>query len=251
MFLISGCSQKIGTQEEAEKTAERFARFWEGKDWGSMYDLFIPSLQEMRSKENFVYFMDVWEKESNIVARLDKVSIDSDNLAYAYYTVSSSIYDSKAPAIKMVFDESWKINAFSIAFIGECAEDSCDSRDICEIAQCEEYTKFRCFHFPIENCCKYDFQCPDDKPFCLDNRCMGYSCLDDSECSPPNKFCHNGNCVECRSSIEDCKNNYVCDSTEGKCVRCMSDRDCENECVVEEKCGDESYYCFRNFCHIR
>src|SRR3989344_21210 len=79
LILMSGCdnsstetSSQLNTKEEAQKTAERFARYWEQKDASSMYGLFIPELQEKRNKEDFVKFFGASENLTNPVIRLDQ-----------------------------------------------------------------------------------------------------------------------------------------------------------------------------------
>lgn len=105
-------------QEEIEKVAERFARFWEQKDYTSMYGMFIPELQKIKTKENFKKTLQYEEKENNIVVRLDKISKENETIAYIYYTVTSSLFDSKMPAMKIEYIAGdWKINGFSPYFI--------------------------------------------------------------------------------------------------------------------------------------
>ena len=157
----SGANQAT-TLEEAEKTAERFARFWEQKDFSSMHDLFVPSLKNKRDKEDFAKFFLASEKESNIVIRLDKVSLDKENVAYAYYTVSSSIYDTKAPAMKLEYIEGkWSVNAFPSFFTSICAEECANLT--CTEAICSKETDYQCRYKEIESCkqnlCTYDWDC--------------------------------------------------------------------------------------------
>ena len=112
ILFLSGCSV-----EDPEVAADRFARFWEQKDWNNMYNMFIPELQAKSDKDTFVFVMNYFEKEQQVVIRLDKVSMDNKDTAFVYYTVSSSLFDAKAPAMKMVLvDREWKINAFANYF---------------------------------------------------------------------------------------------------------------------------------------
>src|SRR3989339_275272 len=113
---IQGC-EKPKTEECVKATAEKFARVWEQKDYDSMYKMFIPELQNMKNKDNFKKTLQFEEKENDVVVRLDKISKESDTIAYAYYTISSSLFDSKAPAMKMVYtDGDWEIDAFATYF---------------------------------------------------------------------------------------------------------------------------------------
>ncbi|MBI3035339.1 hypothetical protein HYY71_03375 [Candidatus Woesearchaeota archaeon] len=104
-------------QEEIEKVAERFARFWEQKDYALMYNMFIPELQKIKSKEDFIETLEFEEKERNVVVRFDKVSKDNDTTAYVYYTITSSLFNSRAPAMKLEFrDSDWRVDAFATYF---------------------------------------------------------------------------------------------------------------------------------------
>ena len=52
-----------------------------------------------------------------VVVRLDKISMDSDDTAYAYYTLSNSLINSKAPAMKLKYTNGeWRVDAFSSYF---------------------------------------------------------------------------------------------------------------------------------------
>lgn len=119
LIVLPGCFKKEikPKVEDPSLVAERFARFWEQKDWGNMYDMFIPQLQTKSDKNTFISVMNFFEKSNQIVIRLDKVSTDSENVVYAYYTVSSSLFDAKAPAMRMEKIEGvWKIDAFAKYF---------------------------------------------------------------------------------------------------------------------------------------
>ena len=67
IFLISACSeiQTKKSQEGVEKFAEKFARAWEQKDYSSMYDMFVPELQAIKNKAEFVETLEYEEKESS------------------------------------------------------------------------------------------------------------------------------------------------------------------------------------------
>jgi len=170
------------TKEEAEKTAERFARYWEQRDFDSMYDFFVTDLQSVRNKRDFVKFFDASETSPDIVIRLDKLSMDSKDIAYAYYTVSSSIYDVKAPAMKLEYIyDSWKINAFGGFFTEECAEE-CLELD-CEESICSSETGFKCEYEKVEECsCNDKFDCPYDKPLCIEGICSIKQCKLHKDC---------------------------------------------------------------------
>ena len=189
ILLINGCSkeelqvnEQISPQEEAEKTAERFARYWEQADYESMYDLFILELQNKRNKDDFVKFFLAKETLDTVVVRLDKVSLYNENKSYAYYTVSSSIYDTKVPAMKMErWSDEWKVNAFVNFFTDECIEE-CSPLN-CKESECSSETGFKCKYTEIEKCaCKKDYDCSYNKPICKDGFCQAKQCDIVSEC---------------------------------------------------------------------
>jgi len=184
LILITGCvNNQPKEKEEVKKTAERFARDWEQKNFDSMYNLFIPELKEKRTKEDFVNFFKASEKDSNIVIRLDKVSIDSKDVAYAYYTISGSIYEAKAPAMKLEhIENNWRFNAFADFFVKECAEECIDYYR-CKRNTCSSETEFKCKYEDIEQCsCEDDLDCPFDRPLCLNDFCSAKQCFWDKEC---------------------------------------------------------------------
>jgi len=67
--------------------------------------------------------MDYLEKDTSITVRLDKISMESDDIVYSYYTVSSSLYETKAPAMRLEYDKgAWRINAFGTYFSMDLVE---------------------------------------------------------------------------------------------------------------------------------
>jgi len=107
-------------EAQAKITAEKFARAWESGDYKTMYDMFIPPLQELKSKENFVTTLDYYETGKDVTIRLDLVSLEDKNKAFAYYTASTLLFDGKIPAIEMRYiNNEWKINSFLSYFIEE------------------------------------------------------------------------------------------------------------------------------------
>ena len=116
IIIISGCSNsELILEEEAERTAEDFALSWERKEWKNMYEFFVPDLKKMKNSDDFSLTMSYFEK-GDIVVRLDRIRLDGEK-AYAYYTASSSIFESKVPAMSMHrINEAWKFNAFANMF---------------------------------------------------------------------------------------------------------------------------------------
>ncbi len=186
LILVNGCASS-NTEEDAQKTAEKFAREWEQKDFESMYDLFIPNLQQMRNKEDFVKFFLASETSSNVVIRLDKVSKDSENVAYAYYTFSSPLSEYRAPAMKLEYvNGNWKVNAFPNFFTGECTQECPELK--CKEFICSKETGFECKYENMKCSCERDLDCPSDRPLCVQNNCIAIECKEDSECGLEQKF---------------------------------------------------------------
>lgn len=114
LLILSGCTKQ--EQEAAEKTAEKFARYWEQKDWNSMYDMFIPELQEMKTQQEFFDIMDYLETSKVVTARVDKVTLDEEK-AFVYLTATTGLFETKVPSLEMqLVNEEWKFNAFSSFF---------------------------------------------------------------------------------------------------------------------------------------
>ncbi|MBN1653349.1 MAG: hypothetical protein JXA30_06185 [Deltaproteobacteria bacterium] len=159
------------------------------------------------------------------------------------------------------------------AFVAEenktSEEDASDSKEK-TIAECIEYIRnIECI--AIEQCIT---------SFCADYRCIkeidegsscGYlgdsficnadsecvECLDDSYCELAKPLCNDENtCVQCISS-DNCKEPYLCNTTEGKCVECLDNSHCKLpkplcnirnscvECITSYDC--ESPYACRDY----
>lgn len=130
LIILSGCA-KTQSIEDPQLVAERFARFYEQKDWNSMYDLFTPELQKKETKQQFYELAEYKNKDIIIVVRLDKVSKDNEEVSYAYYSGSLGALELKMPAAKMVLtDNKWKFDAFASYFypeemVKECVTNDC------------------------------------------------------------------------------------------------------------------------------
>lgn len=185
----------MNKEELAEKTASKFARVWEHRQWDVMYPVFISSLKKLKTKDEFVKIMDFKETESNIAVRLDDVEIENDNVAYAYYSVSSTLVETKAPSMKLVWeDNEWKIDAFATYFIIkelpllECTDLNKCTTDI------YSFTDEKCVHKEFFPCCGNNL-CEDSEKIykgycksdcCGDNKCesveRAYTYICDSDC---------------------------------------------------------------------
>ena len=231
IFLISRSEIYILIVESPTKTAEEFARTIERKDYVRMYELFIPELQESRSIHDFVLFMSSSDLLKNFqTVRLDKVSLESDDIAYAYFTVSGVLIKTELPALKMEkVREKWKFNAFASAFTDACAEDCLKTS--CNTYQCDNSTGFLCKYKNIQDCCMTSLDCSSHKPYCLDGTCSKTECIENKHCAN-NYFRNNvcdtktGNCVQCVEN-EDCANEpYKKTCYEHRCVQCVENEDC-------------------------
>lgn len=124
----------LDKKELAEKTALRFARYWEKKDWENMYELFINDLKNLKSKERFVKIMNRDYDLPSASMRLDKVELDNESIAFAYYTVETALAGIKTQATQLEWNGGeWRVNAFAIHF-NTCDEfdKKCCGNDLCE-----------------------------------------------------------------------------------------------------------------------
>jgi len=130
-------------EKSTEKTAQGFAIAWQNKDYERAYDFFIPDLQELRSKPEFVKFATVYESENEFNIIYEKTVLQDTNLAYAYYTYSGDIISQpKTPAIRMDYiNNTWKINGFASFFSSDCAITDCEKVLIQEVALLREPEK--------------------------------------------------------------------------------------------------------------
>jgi len=133
--LNTTTEKSIDKKELAEKTALRFARYWEKKDWENMYDLFIANLKALKSKERFVKIIIRDYDLTSVSMRLDKVELDNESVAFAYYTAETALAGIKTQAIQLEWNgKEWKVNAFATYF------NTCDEFDknCCGNGLCEE-----------------------------------------------------------------------------------------------------------------
>ncbi len=88
--------------------------------------------------------------------------------------------------------------------------------------------------------CAKDDDCPDEKPFCENERCV--ECLDDLDCESNTQHCENNECISCPEgkiwsgtacvdcmTDTDCADTFdtpICKTDEHICVECMADEDC-------------------------
>lgn len=128
ILTLNGCNSK----GDAEKVAQGFAVALQNHDYGKAYDYFIPSLKEQRSKEDFITYLEAKGTNFNLI--YDKVVVQDNKLAYAYYTLSVEGIAQLSPPIKMEYTVGgWKIDGFASYFFDKCVDDCYyQIRDLCE-----------------------------------------------------------------------------------------------------------------------
>ena len=140
LVLLTACQTEEQKLKSAEKVAQGFAVAWQNEDYAKVYDYFVPSLKEKRTKEDFVNFVSVRQVQNEFNLIYDKVVLQDNNLAYAYFTYSGeAIVHPKTPAIEMNYVKgNWWINGFASYFIDECAVDDCGSESNLEFKEKKE-----------------------------------------------------------------------------------------------------------------
>lgn len=90
---------------------------------------------------------------------------------------------------------------------GECVE--CVDNDDCESGK-------RCSNtYKCVGTCLYDDQCTDeDAQYCDSQKQQCFSCVEDAHCGEDKPFCLNNECVGCRSNADCPKEAHVCDEYE-------------------------------------
>lgn len=126
-LLVSGCIGGQNTKENAEAVAQKLAIELQNSNWGELYELFTPELKAMRSKEDFVIYASIKGNQlGNVYLIFDKVVVESDTEAYAYYTASSGVLETRIPPVHLIFTkEGWRVDVFASYFTeGDCLRDS-------------------------------------------------------------------------------------------------------------------------------
>ena len=119
VLLLTSCAKK-NSLEEAERIAQQLAVTWQADQYSLAYDLFTPELKSLRNKADFTIFAKSINRETKFNLIFDKVVLQSEYEAYAYFTMSNGLIERKAPAIHLIFDEgSWKIDGFASYFTDE------------------------------------------------------------------------------------------------------------------------------------
>lgn len=127
LVLLTACQSEEQRLKSAEKVAQGFSVAWQNDNYGAAYDYLHPLLQNNRSKEEFIKFVEISQIENKFSLIYDKVVLQDDNLAYAYYTFSGeAIVQPKTPAIEMNYvNGQYRINGFAHYIVDECAESDC------------------------------------------------------------------------------------------------------------------------------
>ena len=128
VLVVSGCIAGQNTKENAEAVAQDFAIKHHNSNWEELYELFTPELKTMRSKESFVnYISKKGLPAEGVYLIFDKVVMQGDNEAYAYYTLSSGVLDAKMPPMRLVFtSEGWRVDGSASYFTDEACLDRDD-----------------------------------------------------------------------------------------------------------------------------
>ena len=248
MLILTACSNK---ENKAIQTAQGFAIAFQNGDWISLYHYFTPSLRELRNETDFTVFMIVKSvvDKNNFQLIYDKVVIQNEKDAYAYYTVSGNMFvQLKSPAVHLIYDKgNWYVDGFASYFTDNCAE-LCYDFDVCTNEVCSKETIYTCEHEKIAGCCNYNSECDSTTPYCRDNKCVSTECSSDIDCKSGDKphcgtngkcgecasnndclsfkpYCINNNCVEC-STDDNCKDKNHPACKKGTCVQCTSNADC-------------------------
>ncbi len=222
LFLI-GCTDR---ETKAVQTAQGFAVTWQNEDWDSLYDYFTSDLKSMRNKQDFVAFIKATDP-TKLKLIYDKAVLQNKKEAYAYYTFTGSyLFQPKTPAVHMVYEKwSWKIDAFASYFIDSCSQSSCTDFDTCTKDICDNTTGFTCKHKQIKDCCKSNYDCPVDKPYCRSNSCSNKMCLTHTDCPNNQPACKNNVCTGCTANYH-CRDELYPFCSESQCLQCLTDNDC-------------------------
>ena len=107
-----------------------------------------------------------------------------------------------------------------------------------------------------EGWCADDDNCPDEKPFCENERCV--ECLDDLDCESNMQHCENNECISCPggkiwsgTACVDCMTDTdcadpdtpICKTDEHICVECTTDEDCLAKGTENPICNKGSNTC--------
>ena len=180
VLLLTSCAKK-NSLEEAERIAQQLAVTWQADQYSLAYDLFTPELKSLRNKADFTIFAKSINRETKFNLIFDKVVLQSEYEAYAYFTMSNGLIERKAPAIHLIFDEgSWKIDGFASYFTDECVVETCFDDKLCTKSVCNKETSYLCKHKSIELCCKSKFDCNVNNPYCVENQCLNEDELKES-----------------------------------------------------------------------
>lgn len=140
-ILLSGCApSEEQLQKDAEQAAQGFAIAWQRGDYLTVYDYFIPQLQAKRSASDFALFARASDTISKTNIVYDKVVLQDDTTAFAYFNIGLS----KANMELDYIDGEWKINGLATYFEKQCIVDDCkeqgkeylDSRFYSDISEC-------------------------------------------------------------------------------------------------------------------
>ncbi|MBD3310117.1 hypothetical protein GF351_02770 [Candidatus Woesearchaeota archaeon] len=243
LVFMSGCKQ-AGSEEEAERTAQKLGLSFQNKEYGDAYVLFTQDLKDKKDSAEFVTYLETLEPDSYPI--FDKVVMDTDTTAYAYYKDSES--GENIPPVKMVWAEDrWRIDGFKDFFEQSCMENCSDDGDECTEEVCDASTEYLCEHRPIPGCahegdsCNISADCGEDMD-CIDGSCLVVECYEDTDCGG-DKICYDYVCLE----DIPCSKNADCPDEQPYCRDGYCKKD---QCKDDDDCPTSIPYCLDNSCYM-
>ena len=248
IIFVSGCLSNQNTKENAEAVAQQFAIELQNSNYEDLYNLFAPEIKAKRNKDDFIRYAtkEMSQLQSGHLI-FDKVVMQGDNEAYAYYTLSMGVLQTKMSPMHLVFtSEGWRVDAFDNLFTEGCLDDS-----DCESDKPSCNNNFECVECVQDSDCKYP-----EKSHCSINSYTCKECLEDYHCSGDKSICYAYECEECRIN-SDCPSGkpfcnygfndkvgwgYVCNNEEYG-SECITDSDCPSA----KQCSDDNQF-FTSLC---
>ena len=240
IILVSGCIGSQNTKENAEAVAQQFAINLQASNYEELYILFTPEQKLKRSKDDFIRYAPkgMSNLESGFLI-FDKVIMQGKEEAYAYYTLSVGVSQTKMNPMHLVFtSEGWRVDAFDSLFTEGCLKNS-----DCGLDKPSCNNNLECVECVSDSDCKYS-----EEPYCSSSSYTCKECLEDYHCSGEKSVCYVNECEECKIN-SDCPSekpfcNY--DSKQGSFVcniekygtNCITDSDCSSG----KKCSDDNKF---------
>ena len=245
IIFVSGCIGSQNTKENAEIVAQQFAIDLQASNYEGLYVLFTPEQKLKRSKDDFVRYAPkgMFNFAEGFLI-FDKVVMQGNEEAYAYYTLSVGVSQTRMNPMHLVFtSEGWRVDAFDSLFTEGCLKNSdCGS----DKPSCNN--NLECVKCVSNSDCKYS-----EEPYCSSFSYTCKECLEDYHCSGDKSVCFADLCHECKIN-SDCpsekpfcnydlnEKGFVCNIEEYG-MDCITDSDCPSA----QKCSDDNKF-FTNLC---